>query len=266
MSMTDIADQTINTVSNPEQAIEQFVGEQFIEWLMDYVADSVKNWPETKQIAASTPKPEKIRKFMLQRFVAAEAFLGGRDGDPGFLGFAIANLSESNDPIAEGALEILERKRQEELTASTPVAGIVQTAHRKLWVKLLHALGATDEEIHRAEAKEVTRNYIAELSDVYSASEWQTAMGAFAAHERSIPEEYEAILAMLKANTSITDADAEILLWHMGVDHKYVISAAHILDKIVFDKEGKQLVWDGVNRQLMIRKEFYGGLLKYLEN
>lgn len=251
-------------VSNPQQAIEQFVGEQFIEWLMDYVGTTVKNWPALKTIATSTPKIEKIRKFMLQRFLAAEAFLGNSSGDPGFLGFAIANLSESDDPTAEGALTILEKKRGEEETAAGLIRTVHSSAHRELWIRLLKALGVSDEEIKRAEPKEVTRNYVAELSDVYSNSEWQTAAGTFAAHERAVPEEYTAILSMLKNNVQLTEKDYEILTWHAGVDTKYVINTSHILDKIVFDPEDKQLVWVGVEKQLKIREEYLKGLAEYL--
>src|ERR1043166_3678621 len=102
-----------NVISNPQEAVEQFVGEQFIEWLMEYIPHEMKTWPVIERIQASKPKPEKIKKFMLQRFLAAEAYLGQREGDPGFLRFAIANLSESDDPEAESALQILEEKRHE---------------------------------------------------------------------------------------------------------------------------------------------------------
>lgn len=252
-------------MQDKEQAIDQFMGEQFIEWLLNYISAEVKSWPELAAIRAAHPKVEKIRKFILQRFLAAEAFLGGREGDPGFLGFAIGNLSESDDPSAESALEILEKKRQEELSGGKAVSSIPYSAHRELWIKLLHSLGITDEEIKRAEPKEATRSYTSELSDVYSNSEWQTAAGAFAAHERCVPEEYSAVSEMLKSNTQVTDHDLEILHWHQGSDHKYAINTAHVLDKIVFDKENKLLVWEGVKRQLDARKNFYAALAKYLE-
>ena len=256
----------IKQIHSPAEAIDQFVGEQFIEWLMNYVAHEVRNFESLQKIARATPKIERIRKFMLQRFLAAEAFVGGRDGDPGFLGFAIANLSESADPAAESALELLEKKRDEEITGSRTEKGALYTAHRTMWLRLLKALGAGDEEINRVEAKEPTRNYIAELSDLYSASDWQTAMGAFAAHERAVPEEYEAILALLRSNTQLTENDMEILIWHTGVDYKYVVNTAKILEKVVFDQESKKLVWDGVGRQLQLRREFYDALAKYLED
>jgi|SRR3989344_849187 len=262
--MNELTD-TTNTVNNPDQAVAEFVGEQFIEWLMDYVTHQMQSWPAIRTLSTMTARPEKIKKFMLQRFLAAEAFLGEREGDPGFLRFAIANLSESDDPTAESALELLEKKRQEELTGHRIEHGILITAHRELWLRLLRALGLTPEEIERSESKEPTRNYIAELSDVYSTSEWQTAIGAFAAHERAVPEEYRAISALLKKNTSVTDKDLEILTMHIGSDTKYVVNTNHILDKIVYDRETKLLVWEGIRRQLEVRQEFLNGLLKYLE-
>jgi pyrroloquinoline quinone (PQQ) biosynthesis protein C len=263
--MDQITDNEIKPISTPQDAIAEFVGEQFIEWLMDYVLAQMRTWPVMQEIQNSHPRLEKLRKFMLQRYIAAEAFVGGKDGEPGFLGFAIANLSESDDPEAESALEILEKKQQEELEGQT-TGRVRRDHHKELWMKLLHALGATDEEISRAEPKEWTRNYIAELSDLYSNSEWQEVAGAFAAHERAVPEEYRIILGLLRANGQLTDADLEVLTWHSGVDTKYVVNTGHILGKAVYDQENKQLVWQGVMREMQVRKDFLEGLVKHLEN
>lgn len=257
--------QILNPVQTPDQAIAEFVGEQFIEWLMEHIVHQMKVWPAMLVLQNAQVKSAKIKKFMLQRFLAAQAILGAREGDPGFLRFAIANLSESDDPEAESALEILESRLSEELAGHRIERGIVYTAHRELWARLLKALGATDEEIDRVEPKEVTRNYVAELSDVYSSADWQTAVGALAAHERSVPEEYRAILSMLKRCTTLTDKDLEILTTLVGTDNKYAVFANHILDKIVFDPATKQLVWDGALRQLNSRQEFLDGIIKYLE-
>lgn len=262
--MNELTDST-NQVNNPEQAVAEFVGEQFIEWLMNYISHQMRSWPAIIALQTARAKPEKIKKFLLQRFLAAEAFLGGREGDPGFLRFAIANLSESDDPTAESALEILEKERQEELAGHKIERGLVVTFNRELWLRLLKAIGMTVEEIERFEPKEPTRNYIAELSDVYSTSEWQTAVGAFAAHERAIPEEYRAILALLKNNTTLRGKDLEIFTSHIDSDTKYGVNANHILDKIVFDHQTKLLVWEGAQRQLQVRQEFLASLVKYLE-
>lgn len=247
-------DSNFNSSIKPQQAVEELLGEQFVEWLQNFIDTDVKNWDELKTIAAIKPKVEKIKKFMLQRFLAVEVFLGGRDGDPGFLGFALANLSESNDPQAESALELLEKKRQEELSSNKPA----------LWAKLLHALGVGDEELKRAERKEPTRNYIAELSDLYSNSEWQTAMGAIVVQDKAEAEEYKAILQLLTNNTQVTEDDLKILRLPQDSERKSVNS--HVLDKIVFDQENKNLVWQGVRRHLDARREFYRKLLRYLES
>jgi pyrroloquinoline quinone (PQQ) biosynthesis protein C len=262
--MEQISD-TTRPVTTPDEAIEQFVGEQYIEWLMEYAVATMRAWPEIAAIGKVTPKIEKVRKFILQRFIAAEAFAGGREGEPGFLGFAIANLSESDDPQAESALSILEKKQQEEFEGQTSKVAVGKNRHKELWTKLLKALGASDEEISRAEAKEWTRNYIAELSDLYSNGEWQEVAGAFATHERLVPEEYAAIIAMLRAHTQVSDAEMEVLIWHSGVDAKYVATTNHVLEKIVFDPESKRLVWQGAVRELQTRKEFLAGLIKHLE-
>jgi hypothetical protein len=261
---TRIMENSIKPVSTPQEAISQFVGEQYMEWVMDYLKHEVQGWESIKTIASSRPKPERIKKFMIQRFLAAEAFTGGREGDPGFLGFAIANLSESPDPFAEHALELLENKRNEEMSGGGSGSDPSSNVHRDLWLKLLTALGVTDEELKRAEAKEPTRNYIAELADVYSNAEWQATMAAFAAHEKLIPEEYGAITAMLKNNFELTDDKLEVLTWHAKGDAKYVIETGHILDRVSVDQEGKELIFQGVQRQLEARKDFYDGLTKYL--
>jgi hypothetical protein len=254
----------IKPITTPQEAIAQFVGEQFIEWLMDYLTLEVKSWESLKSISENKPKPERIKKFMLQRFLAAEAFTGGREGDPGFLGFAIANLSESSDPGAEQALELLEHKRDEEMLGGGGSSEPGSNIHRDLWIRLLKGLNISDDEIRHAEAKEATRNYIAELSDIYSNAEWQTTMAAFAAHEKMIPQEYEAIGTMLKNTLQTNEHILEVLTWHAKGDAKYVIEANHILERVAVDQEGKELIFQGVQRQLEARKDYYTAMEKYL--
>lgn len=251
--MNELTDNT-NPVNNPKQAVAEFVGEQFIDWLMGYISNQMQSWPQILTLKTAHLKPEKIKKYMLQRFLADEAFLGAREQDPGFLRFAIANLSESDDPQAENALEILEKKLEDELAGE----------YRELWLRLLHALGTADDELARAEPKEVTRNYIAELSEVYSTSEWQTAVGAFVTQQQAVNEEYQAMLSMLRNNFMLSDKDLELLISRTGSEKKYVVNTNHILDKIVFDPAAKLLLWEGVKRQLQIRQDFLTGLSKYI--
>lgn len=238
-----------------DKAIRELTGEEFIEWLMNYITNETNRWPVIQEIGAIRTKPEKIKKFMLQQFLAMQAFLGRTEGDPGSLRFAIANLSESADPSAESALEILEKKYQDELTDQ----------NLELWHKLLQGLGAKPEEIERIEPKEPTRTYTAELSEIYSSSDWQTAIGTFAAQERSSEVESQAIVSMLKNNTSLSDQDIQIFLAKVDSKSTYTANANHVLDKVVFDLETKMLVWKGVRRFLTIRQEFLNGLTKYLE-
>lgn len=235
---------------NPEQAIEELVGEQFIEWLRDYVNHNVQALPEIASISSARPKPERLKKFMLQLFLANQAFFGAKEGDPGFLRFAIANLSESSDPTAETALEILEQRRHQEL--------LDHAGYNGGWNKLLQALGASGEEIDRTEPKEVTRNLIADLSEIYSNSEWPTAVGAIAGGELITPIVYQAVSTLLKSNTSLTDKELAIL-------NAKTENINHILDKVVFDPQTKGLVWDGVTRQIEAQKDFLSALTKYLE-
>lgn len=223
----------------PETAIEELLGEQFIEWVLNYVRSEVKRWPVHETIRNSASRPEKIKKFMLQYYLAALAYFASSDGDPGFLGFAIANLSEVDDPTAEAAVEILEQKQLEETTAGLE-------SFRQQWKKILVSLGATEEEISRIEPKEPTRNFIAELSDVYSNSEWQTAMGGLAAYA---------------AASQIQGQVLENLI-HQPIPQPPLIE--HILDKIAFDPETKKLVFDGAAKQLNIHQQFLNGLAKYL--
>jgi pyrroloquinoline quinone (PQQ) biosynthesis protein C len=254
----------MNTIK-PEQALEQYIGEQFIEWVSNYIPEEMNSWPIMNKIRQAHPKPEKSRKFAIQMFLAHEAFLGSREGDPGFLRFAIANLSESDDPQAETALEILEKRRTDELIGHKVERGILQTQKREQWVRLLRALEISDEEIDKTEPKEPTRNYVAELSDVFSTMDWQTAMGAFAALECSLTELYKVFTEFLKSNFSLSEKELEVLNTQ-AMQNSYAVSASHILDKIVFDNEAKELVWQGVSKQLEIQKEFLSGMEKYLEN
>ena len=255
----------LNLVQNSDQAVEELIGEHYAEWLMNKVGHDVSNWPEVHNLASIQPKIEKIRKFMLQLFLADEALVGAREGDPGFLRFAIANLSESPDPAAEAALEIFEARRQDEMAGHRLEKGIVVTKNRELWVKLLKALEIPQEEINRIEPKEAARNYIAELSDVYSNAEWQTVVGAFAALQRGLIEEYTAVFAFLKNNTQLAAGDLELFAQIESKQHKHLLDMSHLLEKIAFDQETKTLIWEGVERHLTNKKEFYSALIKNLE-
>ncbi|MGE5392310.1 MAG: hypothetical protein ACM3NH_01010, partial [Candidatus Saccharibacteria bacterium] len=188
----------------PEEATENLFGEQYVEWMLNTAVRTVRAWPEMESMRTATPKIEKIRKFLIQRFIAAEAFLGGKEGDPGFLGFAIGNLSEVSDPLAESALEELEKLRDKVSRSSS--------GERESWVKLLKAVGVTADEIQRAEPKEPARTYIAELSDVYSNSDWQTAIGSFEAQLQCMKPENEALLALIRNNTGLPEAQVEAML------------------------------------------------------
>ena len=252
-----------NHILEPKQAIERFAGEQFIDWLARYTVQQVETWPETAVIRNATPKPEKIRKFLVQRFLASEAFFRRQDGDPGFLGFITGNLSEANDPLSETALEMLEQRKGEVTKGNKNTSVLSATQQHELWLRLLKALGASDEELKRVEPKENTRNYIAELSDLYSNSPWQTALGGFASHEQAVSCEFKIILEMLKKNTSLSNHDLEILTRHAETVANFN-SQGHILEKVAFDLDNKNLVWQGAQRQLQIRREFLAGLLKYL--
>ncbi len=240
--------------TTPAQAKEELIGDQYIDWLVHYVAQEMQTWPILHEMTTTHAKLEKIKKFVLQVFLANEAFSGSREGDPGFLRFAIANLSESDDPLAESALTILETRRNEELVGHKLENGIMKTQSRDQWLTLLKALGLPLEEIERAEPKEPTRNFIAELSEIFSTGEWQTAVGAFAAYDLS-----EAV--MRKA--------IEQMLHDLGLGKELEIlkaekNSTRILDKVVFDLDSKELAWQGIERQLEIRKDFLTGLEKYL--
>ncbi len=255
----------LHTQTSPTQAIEEYMGEQYIEWLNNYIPAEMESWGALVKIRTNTVKPEKIKKILLQVFLTDEAFLGGREGDPGFLRFAIANLSESDDPLAETALEILEKRRIDELAGHKVERGILQTHKREQWIRLLKALGVTEDEMDKAEPKEPTRNYIAELSEVYSTGEWQTAMGAYASQERSSVELYRAVLNLLKNNAQVSEKEIEVLSSYVNSASQHGTGSSHVLDKVVFDREAKELVWQGVSRHLEVLKDFLTGLEKYLE-
>jgi hypothetical protein len=259
--MNNEVSDNVNPITSSDQAIFEFVGEQFVQWLMDFIKRQITHAEILKEIETIQTKPEKIKKFFLQIFLADEAFLGARSGDPGFLRFAIANLSEVADPSAESALEILEKRRHEELLGHSIEQGIIKTEKRQLWLNLLKALGASEEEISEAEPKEPTRNFIAELSDLFSASEWQTTLGGFASYERSQSLEFQALLKLSKNNLSLSDKDLQILNKYI---QPYELNVSPILDKLVFDNESKQLVFEGVKRQLAAILEFLSGIGKYL--
>lgn len=240
------------------------MGEQFIDWVMDYVYFKIHEDPQMSLIKSAQPKIEKLRKFLLQLFLTDEAFVGGAEGDPGFLRFAIANLSESDDPVAESALTILEKRRLDELLGHKVDKGMIVTPTRELWLRLFKALDWSEDEVNRVESKQWTRNYIADVSDVLSNAEWQTAIGAFAVFERAIPEEYKVVINLVKNCTQVADHNLEVLIKRVSMYDQYASEGSHILEKIVFDQPSKHLVWEGIRRHLDARSEFYAGNAKYL--
>lgn len=260
--MNQLTETDIKPIHSPDEAINLLVGEQFIEWLSTFVDHEVKHWPALQTLRTIKVALPKLQRFMLQCFLAATAFWGGREGDPGFLSFAIGNLSEVSDPLALSALAVIEKKREEEFTSSSENMQYIRS--EELYLKLLHSLGVLEEEIKRSKPKEVTRHYIAELSDIYSNSEWQEAMGAFAACQIAQVKEYALIVQMIKNNSTVSDAELSEFIAHFGSEVKYKVGASQVLEKIVFGNESKRLVFNGVQRQLEVRKDFYAGLLKYL--
>lgn len=257
--MSQILEDNIHLVVSPNDAVEQFLGEDFARWVMDYVQQEVSSWPEMRLSFHSQVRAEKIPKFIIQCFLVSEEFWGAKESDPGLLGFALANLSEADDPEAEIALEILRKKNQKEV--SQPESGSI---HRQLWLRLLKGLAVLEEDLLRLSPKEPARNYIAEISDICSNSEWPTTMAAIAAYEQANIAEYPLISSMLKNSTKLSDADLEIFDWLLEFNKKSLLDSIHILEKISNDQKTKQLIWEGARRELAARKEFYKGLSKYL--
>ncbi len=249
--MTELNEQ-ISTVSNPAEAVDSLVGEQFIEWMMEYIKNEMESWPAMNFLRTAEIKPEKIRKLMIQRFLAVQS-LWGSEGDPGFLRFAIANLSESNDPEAEAPLEFLE-KRLDEPTKPT--------SYFQTWHNVLKHLGATEEEITKTKPKDFTRNYIAELSDIYSTQEWQTALGALASQEWSLAYESR-VWAEAIVRAGSTNKDLESLA--AAADQKMLLEMGHLLDKTVFDPVSKQEVWNGASKQLDLKRQLLDELIHHFE-
>jgi hypothetical protein len=252
-----IMNTNVHPVTTPQDAVSQFVGEQFTEWLTEYIEHQVGSWESLGLIARAIPKPDKIKKFMGQRYIVSQVFTGGKDSDPGFLGFAIANLSESPEPMAEHVLDIVQQKRQDELAVNNG-------SKKDVWQKLLRAVGLADEEIKRLEAKDAARNYASELSDLYSNADWQTVLAAFYTHEKCITVEYGPVSEMVKNTLSLPNSDLEILSGKMKNDNKHLIEAKHNLERLAVDEEGKNLIFEGVDRQLTARRDFYDALAKYL--
>jgi hypothetical protein len=251
-------------ITTSQQAIDQFVGEQFIEWLASFVLLEMRANSGLVGLKNKAVKIEKLRKFLLQRFLANEAFWGVREGDPGFLSFIIANLSESSDPQAETILEYLEKCQERGLLRDRPGIGTSGRAYSQDWERLLKVLGVAEEDRVKASPKPVTRSFVAELSDIYSDSDWYLAIGALAAQELAESEENRVLYDLVKANAQVLDQDLEFLFNPEEVNSQAMIFVSKILEKIVFDEEIKGLIVQGARRQLDIRKDFFGGLMKYL--
>lgn len=243
---------TLTAISTPDQAVTELFGEQFVTWLVDYTRRETEYF--TKNLGQGIVEPDlaHFRRFILQTYAAERAMWNTSDDSPGFLKFAIANLSECQEPVAEHVLSVLE-------------ANVSADTWAEAWGRLFTALGLTASDFSRIEPKEVTRNYIAELSEVYSTAEWQQATGSFAAQWMVMPHKFQAIYALAQKTPGLTPRDLEVLKMLSSQETKSQQLAFELLEKISFEQESKELVWQGVSRAMEIEKEFFGSVAKYLE-
>lgn len=255
--LTKSMDKNIHSVASPEDALAQFVGEQYIEWLTEYFDHEVASWDTLGLIAQATPKLDKIKKFFGQRYMLDQIFFGGRDSDPGFLGFAVSNLSESPEPLAEHVLDIVNHRRQ----ADNPAAA---GQRKDLWLKLLQGIGLGEDDVRRIEPKEAARTYASELSDLYSNAEWQSVLAAFFAHEKLVQAEFESLTELLRVNVTDGPLNVEALAGKVKQDNKYLVDARYMLERAAVDDESKNLIFHGFERQLAARKDYYTATAKYL--
>lgn len=255
---------SLTSITTPQQAVEDLSGEQFLAWVFDYIGQQIGSLPMIRALGKVPTKPEKLRKFLLQIYLAQQSMWGSTETEPGFLKFVLANLSESADPSAENALGILEQIR-----AGGPVLVHEKTPNpshlAESWQRLFQSLNITAEELSHIEPKEHTRIYIAELSDIYSNSDWQTAVAAFATQWVIIPHEFQAIWGLVQTLENFDESAFEVIKF-LANRTAYVHNLmSGLLEEVSFDQENKQLVWDGVERALSAEEEFLSDLNKYLE-
>ena len=242
---------SLTSITTPEQAIREFSGGQFVIWLCEEVTNQVQAWPILRSLAEKEPGPAKFRKFLLQVYLSERAMWDGADGEPGFLRFAIANLSESDEPAAEHGLEALQSNfAAEDLSAS--------------WARLFESLEMPTADLKRVEPQEITRNYIAELSELYSNSVWQEAVGAFVALQVVAPFKFDAILKLAKG-LGLNEKVLEVLkvLASRKIGSRQL--AYELLEKISFSEPFKELIWQGATKALEAEEEFLNQASHYLE-
>jgi pyrroloquinoline quinone (PQQ) biosynthesis protein C len=254
-----MAEDSLKVIQNQDQAVAEYTGERFFDWLWQEVTTIFAQSHELSNILSEHSKQERFKKFLLQRYLSEMAFYGKQEGDPGFLSFVHANLSESNDPLAESALSQVSQRMtstDKHLVAKT---GLSYSHHKELWLRLFKALQMPEEEIHHAEPKEACRSFIAETSDILSNSAWQTALGYLVSLEAARTAENSALAGLIGLNLGVSEQDLEIL---RRSDRVFCMN---LLEKVSFDIESKELVWQGVLKQMEIRKNFLNGLGLYLK-
>lgn len=242
---------TLTSIHSPEQAIREYAGGQFVVWLCDEIVSQTQRWEVLDKLTEKQPTSPQFRKFLLQLFLSERAMWDGPDGEPGFLRFAIANLSESDDPAAEHALEYLQ-------------TSLLDEGLSDYWSRLFEALEMPTADLKRVEPKEITRNYIAELSEVYSNAEWQEAVGSFAAMQVISPFKYEAALKLARG-LGLGERDTEALKTLSGRVNFSRQLAYELLEKISFSEDFKELIWQGVQKTLSTEEEFLSQVSHYLE-
>ena len=252
-----------NKKYGPEDALANLTGEHFLYWLFEYVSDMVKTWPEFV-IKDKTVKEERLKKFLLQRFLVSKSFWGKKEQDPGLLSFALSNLSECPDPLAENTLEFLEKMKQADSTQGDKPGGI--SSHEKLWSRLFSALGITESEVAAMEPKDITRSYISELSDYYMTAEWQSVIGAIIAHEHMRPIEFLVLEELTKKNVQLNKDALELFHVPVNADEKWLAASSHALEKVMMDPESRRLVLDGAARQASVMHDWYSVMVRYLSS
>lgn len=234
-------------------AARPLLGDQFVDWLAGHARQTMQRWPVSKDLNDASVRLEKLRKFLAQLHLAEEVFWGTASQDPGLLGFTIANLSESDDPSSETALELLEKIQEQS-----------EERAQKFFNRLAGVLAELElpaEELKKIEPKEPVRNFFSELSDFCSNSSWQTALGTIVGYEYSILEENKLISALLSNSGAQTDFQKNIE--RTSTEH-LPIPPFSLLEKITFDEENKTLVLTGVEKQLQARRRLYDSLSKNL--
>jgi pyrroloquinoline-quinone synthase len=135
--------------------------------------------------------------------------------------------------------------------------GLAGRDHYSLIRKLANSLGATDEELDRAEPLAETAGYIDYCFKVTRESSFIEAMAAIGVGiEYFSPRFFGALAEMLRSQFGLAREDVEYLLVHVGEDEDHARRSLELIEKYADTSEVKEKARQALRDMLAVKHRF----------